>query len=460
METMLLEDIHENLHRTTKLFIDSGEASSIEEADNILSKYRIAVTIDETSALNATHQATLLTIINIGKRSFLGGVYIQGLLDTPLLCPMPLGNSLKEAVIALGGNIVDELPSEAPHISIGSSSDFIRKGFSIKTTFDGWRAGIMPSSSKSILKERIDFAPAGILAGALAVNEAFMHLRGNMAEAGFRTVGMSLWEPGKVDNWMQPSADEPKSVCLPTKIWLIGLGHLGQAYLWTIGMLPYPEPAEVDLVLQDIDRITQSTLSTSILSQPDMIRHMKTRAMATWAEKRGFNAKIQERYFDETLRRRDDEPAIALCGLDNALGRQALEDVGFKFIVEAGLGNGANDFSKLRLHTFPNSKKARDIWEAAEAGVLDVKEQPGYKALSSAGITQCGLTLLAEKAVGAPFVGTVAATLAISEIIRFIEDGQINSLIDIDLKSLRHRTVAANNVEIEIFNPGYVREEN
>ena len=27
------------------------------------------------------------------------------------------------------------------------------------------------------------------------------------------------------------------------RLWLIGLGHLGQAYLWALGLLPYLEPA-------------------------------------------------------------------------------------------------------------------------------------------------------------------------------------------------------------------------
>ncbi len=59
---------------------------------------------------------------------------------------------------------------------------------------------------------------------------------------------------------------------------------------------------------------------------------MKTRALAAWAENRGFKTAICERMFDASFRRRDDEPAVALCGIDNAHGRRALDQVGFDAI--------------------------------------------------------------------------------------------------------------------------------
>ena len=62
------------------------------------------------------------------------------------------------------------------------------------------------------------------------------------------------------------------------------LGHLGQAYLWALGLLPYVDSSEVSLVLQDIDIITPSTESTSILSDTTLIGRKKTRAMAEWAD--------------------------------------------------------------------------------------------------------------------------------------------------------------------------------
>src|SRR5690606_25351713 len=112
----------------------------------------------------------------------------------------------------------------------------------------------------------------------------------------------------------------------------------------------------------DVDVITPSTPSTSILSSNDLVGQMKTRAMAAWAERRGFSTRLHERVFAADFRRQDDEPAVLLCGLDNALGRRALDQVGFDFIVEAGLGRGHRDFRTLRLHTLPAERCAARIW--------------------------------------------------------------------------------------------------
>ena len=57
------------------------------------------------------------------------------------------------------------------------------------------------------------------------------------------------------------------------------------------------------------------------------------------------------------FRRREEEPPIILCGLDNALGRRALDEAGFDLVVEAGLGSGYQDFRTLRLHTLPASRR-------------------------------------------------------------------------------------------------------
>ena len=79
----------------------------------------------------------------------------------------------------------------------------------------------------------------------------------------------------------------PELRYLPSNLWLIGLGHLGQAYLWGLGLLPYASDAKVGLVLQDVDVITPSTESTSILSDSTMLRRKKTRVTAAWAEPQG-----------------------------------------------------------------------------------------------------------------------------------------------------------------------------
>jgi hypothetical protein len=66
------------------------------------------------------------------------------------------------------------------------------------------------------------------------------------------------------------------------------------------------------------------------------------------------------------------------------------------------------------------------------------------------------VTLLAGKAVGAPFVGMAAAAMAVAEILRFLHGGQLHQLIDADLVAVEHRTVVPHPFDYSKFNPGFV----
>ena len=202
--------------------------------------------------------------------------------------------------------------------------------------------------------------------------------------------------------------------------------------------------------------ITPSTESTSILSDANLVRQKKTRAMAAWAEQRGFVTAIHERLFDASFTRQDGEPAVALCGLDNAIGRQALDQAGFDFVVEAGLGHGYRDFRTLRMHTLPGARSAAEIWKPIPLAE-DVGGRAAYqKMLNESELDRCGVTLLAGKAVGAPFVGALAACLVISEVLRLLHGGPLHQLIDLDLQSIEHRTAILQTRDFSSLNPGYV----
>jgi hypothetical protein len=71
-------------------------------------------------------------------------------------------------------------------------------------------------------------------------------------------------------------------------------------------------------------------------------------------------------------------------------------------------------------------------------------------------LDRCGVTLLAGKAVGAPFVGAVAATLAVTELLRFLQGGPIHELIDLDLKSPDYRSAVLTQHDFRTLNLGYV----
>jgi hypothetical protein len=65
-------------------------------------------------------------------------------------------------------------------------------------------------------------------------------------------------------------------------------------------------------------------------------------------------------------------------------------------------------------------------------------------------------TLLAGKAVGASFVGAVAATLAVSELLRLLPGGAVHELIALGLKFLEYRSAVLTKNDFSALNPGYV----
>ena len=306
------------LHRLIKHALDSGAADSLEEAEMLFEGYRLGISIGATEAACPLSQVALLTAVALGRRVFLGGITVEGNVTEPLAVPLPLGDTIGEAITRLGARI-GRPEGKPPTVVIGGGSQQARTGFCVRTAVAGWRGGILPVHFELAPAEGPAMPLAAMLAAALAVNEAFLFVNGNSV-AGKRVLGISLWQPNAKSDWLRNDDEEPKLAYLPSRLWLIGLGHLGQAYLWGLGLLPYETPRDVSLVLQDVDIITPSTESTSILSDATMVGLKKTRAMADWAEQRGFDTAIHERRFMADFSRQTEEPSIALCGLDNALG--------------------------------------------------------------------------------------------------------------------------------------------
>ncbi len=68
---------------------------------------------------------------------------------------------------------------------------------------------------------------------------------------------------------------------------------------------------------------------------------------------------------------------------------------------------------------------------------------------------ECGLIQLASRSIGVPFVGTVAATLVIAEVLRQLNAGSTNEVIDMTLRDLSLRDVVPSTNSVSHLNPGY-----
>lgn len=410
----------DSFHRLAKVLADSGEAATLEEAHQAFARYGVSIVFGPHGAYDPGAQIIALTAINTAARSFQGNVQVVAPRDTVLTAPGYEGSTLGAFLEWLGvADIRAEAALKWPTICIGRDDDC--QSGAIHPWAEGWRFGIGTSGSSTFV-----FAPACVAAGALAVSEAFSLLRRDNPYAGRRRIDLSLWSPASSEHTPEPSSMVP----IPSS-WLVGLGHLGQAYAWTLGFM---KPAiGGTLYLQDVDVITKSTLSTSMLSVASDLEHRKTRTVARWLEARGYKTAIVERRFDDRQRVGAAEPRLVLFGVDNAAARRVLEGAGFRLVIDAGLGSGYQDFRAIRLRMFPGPSAAASIWANSDGGVGNPLA-PAYNAMLAQGAEPCGVTTLATRAVGAPFVGCVAAAFVVSELVRSQTGGPAYGYVDLNLR--------------------------
>ncbi len=411
-------------HRLMKVLVDSGQSPTVDDAISTFSSYGVVIALGASVRYSAAQQIVALTAINVAARSFIGNVRVIGCPDVVLNAPGFEGQRLSDFCSWAGVTLSEaDMASAWPVVIIGDNIPGLECGLAIRPWARGWRFGL---GGDNVGACESLFPPACVAAGALAISEAFSVLRRDNPYAGHRSVEFSLWS-------MTPAGDNgPVAPTMASAgAWLIGLGHLGQAYAWTLGfMAPKDAP---ELLLHDVDVITQSTLSTSVLSSQSDIGKLKTRVVARWLEQRGFRTRLIERRFDATTRVSTEDPTIALFGVDNAAARRCCESAGFRFIVDAGLGDGYRDFRALRVRTFPGSVAASRLWSHDSVGYVNL-QAPAYQALLTSGQSLCGVTTLSTRAVGAPFVGCYAAALVVTELMRREYGAQPHEVLNINLR--------------------------
>jgi hypothetical protein len=416
----------DSFHRLMKLLVDSGECATVEDAIATFAVYGVRLVLADAVADSPAQQVIALTIINTAARSFQGNIHITAPRDLRLSVPGFEGLPLSVFASWAGVNPLC-MPIEAwPEIRVGECASADARA-ALEPWASGWAFGV-GASVRSGPADTPMFVPACVAAGALAVSEAFSLLRRDNPYAGRRSVKFSLWS-------MQADVAQPPQgtqLVVDGGLWLVGLGHLGQAYCWTLGMMA--GAVKGPLVLQDIDAVTASTITTSVLSAPADVTRKKTRVVADWMERRGVETRLVERRFDTSTHVAAGEPMTALFGVDNPVARRACEGAGFALVLDAGLGSGYRDFRSLRVRAFPGVSAADKIWATAEDGVVETLA-PAYQALLAAGKEPCGVTTLATRAVGAPFVGCYAAAVLLGELLRRRAGLPGYSVIDITLRT-------------------------
>jgi hypothetical protein len=432
----------DDVDRTAKILVDTGKAGSLGEALDMVRSFVLQVDVGSVLANDPAAQAALLTVVNTGARAFLGGVRVRLAADPTLRTGWGYGLTASGAVRNYGGQIVDQLDEDLPAIAIGTTSGLGKP--LVHLTWSGWAGGVIAGGSRA-LQGPAGNEIAGVAAAALAVSEVFQHKTGNVL-AGRRDVGLSLWRPDL--DWTRPDAVGPALTYLPAALWLLGLGHLGQAYAWTLGALPYAAPNDVQIGLVDFDVVVAGNTATQMLITSSDVGRRKTRVVAASLERRGFSTRLVERAFDERFDPvshgdpHRDEPRIALAGFDDVEPRRQLGQHRFDRVVDAGLGNGA-EYLDMVVHTFPAAgdpaavfpaAPERDKRELRHAYESAIEQQ--VAAGSDEAAARCGMVDVAGVTVGAAFVGAVASTIVVGDLLRLLhEDGTNYSVASLDLRA-------------------------
>lgn len=452
----------DKLHRTVKLELDEGRAMTLNGAREVANQYVLQIDVGSEIVESETRQAMLLTAVNAGCRAFIGGVRVRLRDNRPMSVRWSDTKGVAASVESFGGEIVDSIDHDHPTLVIGNVAQRPPGSIVLYCTWEGWSGGVVERQERR-LAEFMEFPLSGILSAAFGVSEAFQHVRG-CPVSGRRSAGLSLWKPDC--NWEREDSSGEPCEYLPKRLWLIGLGHLGQAYAWALGLLPYPEPTEVDLILQDYDTIVEANKSTGMLSDDSTVGRRKSRVVAGRLEAQGFRTTITERPFDCTTRRGGSEPGVALAGVDDTGPRRILENAGFDLVVDAGLGAETWNYHDILIHSFPSGIRAATAWpDRTETSTTSSVDQPAYVDLQqrlkkhtmlSDGAIECGIIELAGRSVGAAFVGCVAATLVVAEVLRVLSGGPRFEVVSLSMRSPHKPQVADNTLQRAPVNPGFV----
>jgi hypothetical protein len=395
------------ISRLAKILVE-GEGIDFETAEARLRALTLEIDVGRNATTQAAH-AAILTAVSAGGRTFLGGVRVVGACEQPLNTALPLrGPTLRDAVSALGAS-----PFEGTalcRIAIGDADTGVG-GSVIRPWWASWRAGISRVSHPIFALD--DNPLAGIAAGALGVGAAFQVARGVECEA-----------ETELDLWGRANSGEARplfsEIYLPKALWLIGLGNLGQAYLWTLAALPYAKPAEVQLVLQDRDVITEENWATSVLVHDECYGDLKTEIGEAWAKAKGFSVRRLDRRLLLGDRLDDDDPRVALSAVDKNEARRFMANTGFSCIVDSGLGRRASDFDRYRVTVFDHDHPIDKHFEGMEDKVarpVPVIAEDAYNRLEQE-IGRCGAAELAGASAAIPYVSAIAASCAVSRLLR------------------------------------------
>jgi len=176
------------------------------------------------------------------------------------------------------------------------------------------------------------------------------------------------------------------------------------------------------------------TLKTFLVLAHPRIGERKVRLTSTWLECAGWETALIERRHRGELRPTADDPPFLLSGLDDLAPRRLLAEVGFDYMVDAGVGHGPGDFEGIEIRVIPKGNPVEGLWNTSENETSKDRLLAGqaYQSLERQ-IGACGAFTIANASVAVPFVGAAAGALTIAQVMRLASMQSGGALIQIEL---------------------------
>lgn len=422
----------------------------IEEAINQMNDSLVWILADKSITNSYSKQVAFLTAVNIAHRVFLGGVSCLLPANTPNLLKLD-SKYFNDLVSQSGGIITDKNPSrQAIKILIGIEC---YDDQCIESVSSGWRGGVNFYNQDRILFSDTDnnISVGPIASASLACYYAFCKAYQINNDGIDLNVGISLWNLNSGKEWYQNENDGPNKLFLPRNIWTLGLGHLGQAYLWTLGLMPYKTPKETLFLLQDADIVEPENIGSQVLCSEQNIGRPKTRACMNFLENLNFKTQIIEKQFllgDSEQEWIKIYPFL-LNGVDNIKTRRSIKKTSLKLFLD-GATNGKFDlFDSFTMKNISNIEKEPNIlWpeEDADGSIFHKNLYQKYEKTH-----QCGQ--LTNIGISTPFVGLFSSTIVVSELLRSLNQGIKYSIVSLQMRDLNSMEA----IECGIYNKELLR---
>jgi hypothetical protein len=385
----------ESLNRTMKLAMDEGRVQSYQEAIDLFRSFRIRLQVAPGFSSKQGIEAAVLTLLRAGPKTFLGGVELLGPLDERCTLAWFAGKSLGEVATECGVSAGTAADVHLPTICVGpgvAPTDGFWLGLAMEAD------GFVLTPDVSRMSPGDGSVEAGVAGAGAALNQAFQHIYRKAPQAGQREVTFRFPMP------------DPQVA--RRDLWLVGLGHLGQAYLWTT-MLKGEMVRPAIVRLTDDDKVSTSSLSTCLLVDAADVGRTKVDAVATRLKALGVNVKRDPARVDLDAGPVTSAQPLCVVAVDNLALRKSLDRVRGAVVLEAGIGDGVDGFTRVQAHAFPGRRLARDIWAGEDpkaSRTVDISK-PAYRSLLEESGDECGTTLIAGRSIATPFVGAFAGAV-------------------------------------------------